>query len=158
MTLTEKKTPRWRLGFNRWLVLVLLIISAIAAGRFAPIQPHFQVPAEILSAQPLFTIPLLNAPVYLSNTLTAILFVDLILILIAIAVRIAVGSGELVPRGVSGAIEALLEAVYNLTQTNAGKWAKTIFPFFATLLLIIFVANTMELIPGVDSIDRKSVV
>ncbi|MGH2583215.1 MAG: F0F1 ATP synthase subunit A [Anaerolineales bacterium] len=150
--MTETKTRRWRWGFSRWLVLALLIISAVLAGRFAPIQPHFQVPAELLSSQPLFNIPLLNVPVYLSNTLTAILFVDLILFLIGLAVFLSIRSGNLVPRGISGAIEGLLEAVYNLTQTNAGKWTKTIFPFFATILLIVFIANTMELIPGVDSI------
>ena len=152
MTKTEEKKPRWRWGFNRYIVLALLIVSAIAAGRYAPIQPHFQVPAELLSTEPLFTIPFLNAPVFLSNTLTAILLVDLILFLIAGIVYFSTRSGKLVTRGITGAIEGFLEALYNLTQTNAGKWTKTIFPFFATIMLVVFVANTMELIPGVDSV------
>jgi F-type H+-transporting ATPase subunit a len=61
-------------------------------------------------------------------------------------------SGSLVPKGFSGAVEALLEVIYNLTQTTAGKWAKTIFPWFATITLLVLVSNWTELIPGVDSI------
>ncbi|HEX9597192.1 MAG TPA: hypothetical protein VF982_09970, partial [Anaerolineales bacterium] len=65
----EKKKSGWRWGFNRWLVLGLIIAGAIFAGQYAPVQPHFQVAAETLSPEPLFTIPFLNAPVYLYNTL-----------------------------------------------------------------------------------------
>jgi F-type H+-transporting ATPase subunit a len=55
-------------------------------------------------------------------------------------------------KGISGAVEALLEVLYNLTESTAGKWTKTIFPFFATITLVVLVSNWMELIPGVDSI------
>jgi F-type H+-transporting ATPase subunit a len=74
--------------------------------------------------------------------------------LIAFAVTRAVRSGELIPRGIPGAIEAILEVINNLTESTAGKWTKSIFPFFATITLLVLVVNWMELIPGVDSIGR----
>jgi F-type H+-transporting ATPase subunit a len=45
-----------------------------------------------------------------------------------------------------------LEALYNLTEGTAGKWAKTIFPWFATITLLVLVVNWMELLPAVDSV------
>jgi F-type H+-transporting ATPase subunit a len=39
-----------------------------------------------------------------------------------------------------------------MTASTAGKWAWTIFPWFASITLLVLVANWMELIPGVDSI------
>jgi len=76
------------------------------------------------------------------------------LILMAFAVSRAVRSGELIPKGIPGAIEAILEVINNLTESTAGKWAKRIFPYFATITLLVLVVNWMELIPGVDSIGR----
>ena len=58
----------------------------------------------------------------------------------------------MVPGGITGAIEALLEAIHNLTESTAGKWTPRIFPWFAAITLFVLVANWMELIPGVDSI------
>jgi F-type H+-transporting ATPase subunit a len=45
-----------------------------------------------------------------------------------------------------------LELIYNLTESTAGKWTRQIFPYFATITLLVLVVNWMELIPGVDSI------
>jgi len=52
----------------------------------------------------------------------------------------------------SGAVEALLEALYNLTEGTAGKWTRAIFPWFATITLLVLVVNWMELVPFVDSV------
>jgi F-type H+-transporting ATPase subunit a len=82
----------------------------------------------------------------------AVLIADVVLLLIAFGVYRAVRSGELVPKGISGAVEALLEALYNLTEGTAGKWTRAIFPWFATITLLVLVVNWMELLPGVDSI------
>lgn len=144
-------TPRWRWGFNRWLVLLFIILGVFAARAFPPIQPHVQLPAEALSHSPLFTLPVIG-PFYLTNTLVATLIADIFLILLALGVRRAMGSGSMIPEGMSGVIEALLEALHNLTESTAGKWTKAIFPWFATITLLVLVANWMELIPGVDSI------
>lgn len=87
-----------------------------------------------------------------TNTLTALVISLFLVTLIGLSVRRAALSGQLVPKGFSGAVEAMLEAIYNLTESTAGKWARTIFPFFATITLLVLVSNWTELIPGVDSI------
>ncbi|MEX2161103.1 MAG: FoF1 ATP synthase subunit a [Anaerolineales bacterium] len=147
-----EQKPRWRFGVNRWFVLLFIVLNVWAVSIFPPLRPHIQLPAEQLTTSPLFTIPVINAPIYLTNTLVATLIGDVILLLIGFGVWRAVRSGQLVPRGISGAVEAFLEVLYNLTASTAGKWAKRIFPYFATITLLVLVLNWMELIPGVDSI------
>lgn len=87
-----------------------------------------------------------------TNTLTALVISMTLLTLLGLSVHRAMRSGDLVPRGLSGVVEALLEVIYNLTESTAGKWARNIFPFFATITLLVLVSNWTELIPGVDSI------
>lgn len=149
-----EQTPKkkwWRWGINRWFVLLFIIGGAIAAKYYPPIQPHVQLPAEAISHAPLFTLPVIG-DFYLTNTMLALLIADIILLLIGFGIYRAVKSGSLIPKGISGAVEALLEVIYNLTEGTAGKWAKVIFPWFATITLLVLVANWTELIPGVDSI------
>jgi len=136
---------------NRYFVLAFIILGFLGAQAYPPILPHIQLPAEKLSHSPLFTLPGIG-DFYLTNTLTAMVIADIILLLLAWGVRRAATSGSLVPKGLPGALEALLEYVYNLTESTAGKWAKTIFPYFATIMLLVLVVNWTELIPGVDSI------
>jgi F-type H+-transporting ATPase subunit a len=109
------------------------------------------LPAENISHHPIFTIPGIGE-IYFTNTMLAVLIADAVLILIAFGVYRAVNSGEMVPKGLSGAVEALLEALYNLTEGTAGKWTRAIFPWFATITLLVLVVNWMELLPGVDSV------
>jgi len=60
---------------------------------------------------------------------------------------------DLVPRGVGNVMEAILEMLYNLTEGSAGvKWAKAIFPWFATIMIYVLFANLLKLIPGFESI------
>ncbi|MCK5314528.1 MAG: F0F1 ATP synthase subunit A, partial [Anaerolineales bacterium] len=145
----EKPPKKWRYGVNRWIILVLIILNIYTVYFiYQPVLPHIQLPAENVSTAPLF------GNFYLTNTLVATIIADVILILIAFAVTRAVRSGELIPKGIPGAIEAILEVINNLTESTAGKWAKRIFPYFATVTLLVLVVNWMELIPGVDSIGR----
>lgn len=146
-----EKSRKWRWGINRWLILLFVILGFIAARYYPPILPHIQLPAEHLSTQPLFSLPILGE-FYFTNTLLATIITDLILIWIALIVNRAVKSGNLVPGGFAGAIEALVEVMYNLTESTAGKWARQIFPFFGTLTFLVLVANWLELLPGVDSV------
>jgi F-type H+-transporting ATPase subunit a len=180
---TEKKTgPWWRK--NRYLVLILIILSIYFTGIFPPVSPHIQLPAEYVPsgvalvvggisvviaiglslaarrAEMLFLalwIGVLTAfPFFFhfewTNTMVAAIIADIILMFIAYGVYKASSGGSLVPKGFSGAVEALLEVIFNMTESTAGKWAKTIFPWFATITLLVLVVNWMELIPGVDSI------
>lgn len=139
--MSDNNQPKRILGIkNRYWVLLFIILGAIGARFYGPILPHIQLPAEVYPGT------------FWTNTLTAMVIADIILILIALVVRRAATSGELVPKGLAGAIEALLEVIYNLTESTAGKWTKTIFPFFATITLLVLIVNWMELVPGVDSI------
>ncbi len=146
------KKKRWRWGTNRWIVLALLILGFIGAKYFfSPVRPFVQLPAEHWMEHPLFTLPGIG-DFYLTNTLVALLLVDILVILLAFSFNQAVKKGDLVLKGIPGALEALLEALYNMTESTAGKWAWTIFPWFASITILVLFANWMELIPGVDSI------
>ncbi len=136
---------------NRYYVLAFMVMLVIATRMVPPVSPHVQLPPEAYSHDPLFVIPGIG-PFYWTNTMTAMVIADLLLILMALTVRRVVKSGQLIPKGVTGAVEALLEVIHNLTETTAGKWTKAIFPFFAAITLLVLVVNWMELIPGVDSI------
>lgn len=149
MTDKQEKKGWWRWGVNRWFVLAFIILGGYAASFYPPIQPHVQLPAEPLSGT-LFKIA--GQDFQFTNTMVAMLIADVILLLIGFGVYRAVKSGSLVLKGISAAVEALLEALYNLTEGTAGKWAKFIFPWFATITLLVLVVNWTELIPGVDSI------
>lgn len=149
MANTEKNRPRWRWGIYRWLILLIIVGNVLAVRAYAPIMPHVQVPAEVVAGP--FQVPVLGE-LALTNTLIALLVADLILILIALRVRLATRSGELVLSGFPAAVEALVEAIYGLVESTAGKWARQIFPWMATIVLLVLVVNWMELIPGVDSI------
>lgn len=138
-----EKTRKWRYGVHRWFVLLFIILGILGARAYPPVLPHIQLPAEVT-----FHLGGFNW----TNTMNAMVLADLILLLIALLVRRAVASGEMVPKGLAGVIEALLEFIHNLTESTAGKWTKTIFPFFATIFFLVLVVNWTELIPGVDSI------
>ncbi len=181
--MTEKKPgPWWKK--NRYIVLILIILSIYFTGIFPPVRPHIQLPAELVPpyvalvvggisvivavalaiaarrAEMLFLAlwigGLTALPFFFhfewTNTITAVIIADIILMFIAYGVYKASASGSLIPKGFSGAVEAMLEVIFNMTEGTAGKWAKTIFPWFATITLLVLVVNWMELIPGVDSI------
>lgn len=141
---------KWRFGVNRWIILALIILNVIAVGMYPPLRPHVQLPAEALTEHPV-ALPLIG-DFYLTNTIVATILGDIVLLLIGFGVWRATKSGDMVPKGISGAVEAFIEVLYNLTESTAGKWSRRIFPYFATITLLVLVVNWMELIPGVDSI------
>ena len=151
MSENQEKKGSWRWGMNRWIVLALIVLSIVFTGIYAPLRPHIALPAEPVMETPLFTLPVVGE-IYLTNTMTVIFISDVLLLLMAFGVYRSVKSGSLIPKGFSGAIEALLEALYNMTEGTAGKWAKAIFPWFASITLLVLLANWAELIPGIDAL------
>lgn len=143
-------TRKWRWGVNRWIVLGFIIFSIIAVQLYTPVRPHIQVAPEKLTEASLNLGPLGEVPFF--NTWTTLIFVDLIVILIAWGVKQSVKKGGLIPRGIGGVMEAFVEVIYNLTESAAGKWAKQIFPWFATIMLVVLVANLTKLLPGFETI------
>ena len=147
----DQPQKKWRWGVNRWWILLFTILGAVGVNLFAPVRPHIQVAPERILEEPLFTLPVIG-DFYLVNSLTAMLVVDLVIILLALAVRNTLRDGSLVPKGIAAAVEALIEVLYNLTETSAGKWVKTIFPWFATIVLLVLVTNLIKLLPGFETI------
>ena len=146
----EKHRP-WR----RWVVLVLMIAGFILGGIFVPIQPEIVVAPEKLSYTPLFTLPVVG-DFYLVNTLPTLAITIVLLVVIAFFTRRSLQQSartDMVPRGIGNLMEAILEMLYNLTEGSAGvKWAKAIFPWFATIMIYVLFANLLKLIPGFESV------
>jgi F-type H+-transporting ATPase subunit a len=149
MDLEQVKRRSWR----RWVVLILMIAGFILAGYFVPVRPEITVAPEKLSEVALQT-PI--GPLYLVNTMPTLGFTVILLIVIAYLTNRSLKKSQktdLVPRGIGNLMEALLELLYNLTEGSAGsKWAKTIFPWFATIMIYVLFANLLKLIPGFESI------
>jgi F-type H+-transporting ATPase subunit a len=139
----------------RWVVLAAIILGLfLFTGFFGiglgiqPIMPHVYLPGEKLSETPILGIE----GFYPTNTLVGMLLADLIVVLLAISIYRGVKSGKMVLTGISGAVESLLEMLYNITEGTAGKWAKQIFPWFATITLLVLAANWSGLLPGNETI------
>ena len=147
---TQKRRP-WR----RWVVLVLMIVGFVVGGIFVPVQPEITVAAEKLIEEPLFTLPVIG-PFYLVNTLPTLLVTIILILIISYATNQSIKKSaktDLVPRGIGNLMEAAVEMLYGLTEGSAGaKWARAIFPWFATIMIYVLFANLLKLIPGFESI------
>jgi len=129
--------------------VALMVVSVFAVRAYAPIRPHVQVAPEPVAGP--FQIPLLGE-MYLTNTMIALLIVDVIVLAIGLTVRRAVRRGEPVLRGLAGLMEVVIEALYNLVESTAGKSARRIFPWAATIIIVVLIANWSKLLPGFESI------
>lgn len=146
-----EKTRKWKWGVNRWFMLGFTVLGAFLARAYPPLSPHIQVAPEPITPV-LFTLPVIGE-FRLTNTLLTTMIVDVLIIWMAIAVYRAIKRGDGVLKGIPGAIEYLVEFTYNFVEGTAGKkWAKTIYPWFITIVMIVLLANWIELLPGVDSI------
>ncbi|MBI3168322.1 MAG: F0F1 ATP synthase subunit A [Chloroflexi bacterium] len=147
---TQKRTP-WR----RWIVLVLMIAGFILGGIFVPVQPEIAVAAEKLIEEPIVENFLGLGPLYFVNTLPTLAVTLVLLIWIAFATNRSIkksAKSDLVPQGIGNLMEAIVEMLYNLTEGSAGKYARMIFPWFATIMIYVLLANLLKLIPGFESI------
>jgi F-type H+-transporting ATPase subunit a len=147
----KPKTRTWA----RWVVLAAILLGAfLFTGFFGiglnikPIMPEVFLPGEALSNTPIFGIE----GFFITNTFWGMVGADLVVFLLAFGVYRGVKSGKMVLTGISGAVEALLEALQNMTEGTAGKWTKIIFPWFATITLLVLAANWLGLLPGVETI------
>jgi F-type H+-transporting ATPase subunit a len=137
-------------------VLVLMIAGFVLGGIFVPVQPEITVAAEKLIEEPIIENFLGLGPFYLVNTLPTLAVTIVLLVIIAYATNRSLKQSartDLVPRGIGNLMEAILDMLYNLTEGSAGaKWAKAIFPWFATIMIYVLFANLLKLIPGFESI------
>ena len=144
--MTEK--PKQRVC-GRWVVLAAVLVGIYL---FYVAKVPYLMPGVFLPAETVFHIG--GFPI--TNTLIALFFVDIIIVAIVISVSRAVSralaSGKPVLSGLSNAVEALVDMLYGMSEGTMGKWAKSIFPWFVTIMMLVLVANWMELLPGVETI------
>ncbi len=88
-------------------------------------------------------------PLPLTNTMLVSYLVMATLIVISI---LATRKMKLIPTGIQNVVEALIEALFNLTHDVAGPKTKVFFPFIATFFLFILTANWFGLLPGMGTI------
>lgn len=137
---TKKRVP-----VKRWIVLALILLGIYSAyvgpTILKPVSPTVVLPAE---------------PVWygswVTNTILATLIADVLLLLLGIGAYRFSRSGNLVPRGIYNAFEAIVEFLWNTVEGATGKWAMRIVPIVATIFLLIFIANLVKLVPGFESI------
>ena len=152
----QTKERHWR----RWVVLALMIIGPllifVVGGIFLPVQPLISVAPEKILEKPIIPNFLGTGPLYLTNTLTTLIVTMILIIVLSYFTSRSLKKSQgtdLVPRGVGNAMEAILEMIFNLTESSAGqKWVRSIFPWFATILLYVLFANLLRLIPGFETI------
>ncbi len=148
------ETPKQKV-WGRWVVLAAFILGLFLFTGFFGLGLGIKVvmPSVVLPAEPLTeAINTPFGPFFLSGTLVALLFADLLIILLAIAISSTIKKGNLILTGIVGAVEALLEMLHGMTEGTAGKWTKAIFPWFATITLLVMIANWTEMLPGVETI------
>jgi F-type H+-transporting ATPase subunit a len=123
------------------IVVVVLLLASVVLRFFAPVPP----PHVALSGEPIFS----NGPDWLTNSILMTMIVDVILIILALATRFSLKE---IPSGLQNLMEAIIETLYGLAESVAGKNAAKFFPWAATLFLLIIISNWSGLVPGVGSI------
>ncbi|HJS18967.1 MAG TPA: F0F1 ATP synthase subunit A [Anaerolineales bacterium] len=154
--MAQTKERHWR----RWVVLALMILGPIlilvVGGIFVPVQPFISVAPEKILLEPIIPNFLGLGPLYLTNTLTTLIATLIMILILAYFTNRSLKKSQqtdLVPSGVGNAMEAILEMIYNLTEGSAGqKWVRSVFPWFATILVYVLFANLLRLIPGFETI------
>lgn len=126
------------------IVLMILLGSIVAFTK--PVLPVIQLPGE---KYPGISLPLVGG---LTNTFVATLVTYALLLLLVVRVRARSRTADEVPTGLYNFFEFVIEGSYNFVRGIAGAKARDFYPYFMTFLLVILVANWLELVPGVDSI------
>lgn len=126
------------------IFLMIFLGSIVAFTR--PVLPVIALPGE---KYPGIEIPLLEG---ITNTFVATLVTYLILIIMVLSLRARSRTADEVPTGFYNFIEMVVEGGYNFAEGIVGSRVRDFFPYFMTFLLLIVIANWLELVPGVDSV------
>ncbi len=122
---------------NVTIGVVLLLIASFILDM--P-NPHVSIAAE-----PIFE----EGLPWFTNALLTTFLVDILLIVVALIVRARLKE---TPGGFVNFVEFVIESLYNLTESVAGKNARKFFPWVATIFLFVLLSNYSGLLPGVGSI------
>lgn len=126
-------------------ILLMVILGSIVAFT-KPVLPVIQLPGE---NYPGISIPVLGG---LTNTFVATIVTYIILVLLVLAIKARSRTPDEVPTGLYNFFEFLIEGSYNFARGIAGAKVRDFYPYFMTFLMVILIANWLELVPGVDSI------
>ncbi len=147
----EEAKKRWRWGKYRWWVLLFIILGALGAKYYPTVRPEILIAAEPLMEKPLFTIPGIG-PVWLTNSMFTLILIVLLIVFMAWRINCSLKRDSLAPRGFAGSIAAIVEILYGMTESTAGKWTNLVFPWFASYVFFLLVVNLIKIIPGFEVI------
>ncbi len=119
---------------------VLLILASFLVD--VP-TPHVSLAGERL---------IIDGPSFFTNSFLTTLIVDVVILGI---VYLSTKEMSLVPGGLQNLVEALIEYLYDLAESVAGKDAPTYFPWAATIFIFFLISNWSGLIPLVGSLHLK---
>ncbi len=121
---------------------LLLLVGVGFFFRRGP-KPHIEIKAEPLWSVGFFEI---------TNTLfTSWIVVAFLLVFAVLATR----RMRFIPSGFQNALEAVIEALYNLVVSTVGeRHGRRFFPVIATIFIYVIVANWFSLLPVFNAIGK----
>ena len=121
------------------LLLIAVAVIALMASGF--IFVGGAAPAIVVAPEHIFDL----GPVAVTNTMFTSWLVVLVLIVIGVIMRAGL---KMVPSGFAGAIEAAVEAFYNIVCSVAGEQnGRRFFPLVATIFFFVLTSNYFGLLP-----------
>ncbi len=131
---------------KRWLPILIILAILIVPGFVLPRFSTQAVTASVAVApEVLFTLGGLQV----TNTLLTTWVVMILLTLFAFA---STRKMALIPSGLQNVMELVIEMIYGLTESVAGKRSKKFFPIVATIFLFVLFSNFIGLLPGAGPI------
>jgi F-type H+-transporting ATPase subunit a len=143
-----QETKKRRIGYHRWLIVGLIFLNIYLVSIYAPVLPHIQVPGEIVGS---VRLPVVG-DFLITNTLVGTALSYILLLLCAFFTWRGVRKGTEILTGIAGIFEIAVEGIHNLVESTAGQFTKRIFPWVATIILVVLFANWLEIFPGTESI------
>ncbi len=136
-----ERSSDWVRAHPRSTAITTVLLLLFLVGFLIPVDP----PHVAIAGEPIFS----NGPQWLTNSVIGTIFVDIVLLLLAF---VATRKMTVIPHGIQNLGEMLIEGLYGLSESVAGKNATRFFPLVATIFLFVIIANWSGLIPGVGSI------
>ncbi|HSH01899.1 MAG TPA: F0F1 ATP synthase subunit A [Anaerolineae bacterium] len=135
---------------KRYIIYACLLAMLGVWATVPPVLPVIQLPGEVV-------IKLRDTPLEflggITNTFIATVITYVIITLLVLFLRSQMVGPHEAPKGkFYNFFEMIIEMAYGFVENAAGKWTPQFFPFFMTFILLIIVANWLELVPGVDSV------
>ena len=136
-----ERSSDWVRAHPRAMAITVVLLLLLLVGFFIPVDP----PHVAIAGEPIFS----NGPQWLTNSMIGTIFVDLVLLILAF---VATRKMTVIPHGIQNLGELLIEGLYGLSESVAGKNVTRFFPLVATIFLFVIIANWSGMIPGVGSI------